>query len=234
MGMSAINELLNMGADAYKNIYDVLITFPKGFQKDLLAVDSSTDRETNPLQVSVRCNEFAIPKYATGEAERKYKGVTIKTPKPEEDFTREFDLTFRMDASYGLYEKFCKWQGKVVGPNGEVSNWMRYLGKVQIAAACGEYLASNKDTNRIFEENKAIGANNAINTSGTDFFGSDTNNAEYGSQFWSFDNVWVSEVGKPEFSNSDSGEITYSVKFNFSNSEYGTTDIPDALAGSGE
>lgn len=228
--MSAINEMLTLGADAYKNIYDVLIEFPKAPAEDLVTPNSGTDRETDPLQVSVRCNEFAIPKYATAESERKYKGVTIKKPKPEEDFTKEFELTFRMDANYGLYEKFCKWQGKVVGPNGEVSNWMRWLGKVKVVAAYGEYSAASDATNSVYQTGKAPGTNDyggtAVNKTG-DAFGPGTESTTgelYGSQWWEFENVWVSEVGKPEFSNSDSGEITYTVKFNFTNSNYGEYD----------
>lgn len=207
--MNAIQALLDLGADAYKNIYDVIITFPKN---EGTVTTAGTKYEVNTgggeQQVSVRCQDFIIPRYATAEDERKYKGVSLKTTKPEEDFTREFELTFRMDAKYELYEKFCKWQGRVVGPNGEVSNFMNAFGTVEVAAIKGQYNATD---NSIYESGKSIGGDNDPNAVNTGPAMTDK------AKVWTFEDVWVSEVSRPEFSNSSADVITYTVKFNFIN-----------------
>lgn len=245
---NAIDEMLNSGADAYKNIYDVHIKFPSETisNTDELAGTKLAVKEGTAKFVSVRCEGFNIPKYESGMSDRKYKGVTVSVPKPEENFTREFELTFRMDADYTLYGDFCKWQSKVVGPNGNVSNWLSHLGEVEVTAVTGDYIAATsrsgideqikskedainaetsdtkkaelqeeleelknakKDDNSIYESGKY-----AINYEDvSDGVGISTKKT------WTFDKVWVTSVTRPEFSNTDTGEIVYTVKFQFYN-----------------
>jgi hypothetical protein len=128
----AVTALLDSGADAYQNMYDIAIKFPWA------------DGETI---TTVRCEGFENPEMGTATDDRTYHGVTIQVPKPEQEYERKFSLTFRMDASYNLYGNFVTWLTGVMDiSNGGVSNWHPLVGQIKVSALTGAYSAVNLES----------------------------------------------------------------------------------------
>lgn len=175
----AVKALVDMGADAQKNMYDVWIQFPWMNGEDTL--------------VSTRATGFTIPQAVVGSEERAYHGSKITTPTSEVTIDRKFDMTFRLDASYALYQQFITWHQTVADPvSGGVANWATATGIVKCKALSGTYAATG-----IGEYTDAEGA----------IVESD-DNAQ-----WTFYDVWVGEVAQPAFANDGGGHIEYKVQF---------------------
>ena len=184
---SAIQAMLASGADAQKNMFDVWVTFP--WMPD------------DEVVLSTRAAEFAIKDAEVGEEERKYHGTSIKVPTTQITFDRSFELTFRLDASYSLYQNFVTWHQTVADPvNGGVANWATSTGKVRVQALTGTYAATSVNT--------------YVDTKTTYAIADSDDNAE-----WTFYDVWVKKVGQPQFG-ADGGALTYAVSFIFGDCDY--------------
>lgn len=185
---SAIQAMLQSGADAQKNMFDAWITFPW---------DADTE-----VAISVRCKDFSIKDAEVQMDERKYHGTSVSVPKTEITFDRKFDLSFRLDASYALYQQFITWHSTVADPvNGGVANWANSTGKVRVQALTGTYAATS--------------INSYIDTKTTYAIADSDDNAE-----WTFYDVWVSKVGQPQFSGDGGGAMEYTVSFVFGDCDY--------------
>lgn len=185
---SAVQAMLASGADAQKNMFDVWVTFPWDPNEEVV--------------LSTRAQNFEIKDAGVSMDERKYHGTTINVPKTSIDFERKFSLTFRLDASYSLYQQFITWHQTVADPvNGGVANWANSTGKVRVQALTGTYAATSVDT--------------YIDTASTYAISNSTDNAE-----WTFYDVWVAKVGQPKFDGSDGGALDYTVDFVFGDCDY--------------
>ena len=124
----AVQALIQSGADAQKNMYDVWVQFPWDEEGTL---------------VSMRASKFDIPAAEVGTDPRSYHGTTIEMPTSEQKFERKFSLSMRLDASYAFYKQFIAWHQTVVDPvNGGVANWPTATGKVTVRALSGTYAAT--------------------------------------------------------------------------------------------
>lgn len=133
MNNTFVASILNDGADAYSNLYDVKVTFPW----DISGLS----------YITARAEGVKTPDIGTEMDEREYKGNKYKTPKPEQTGERMFDITFRLDANYSLYSNFAKWASLVGDPaSGGVSNWASYLGTIEILGAGTTYSAISEET----------------------------------------------------------------------------------------
>ena len=122
---TAIQALVNRGADAMNNMYDISIQFP-------WAEAGSA--------VTTRVEGFQIPDAGNEGYDISYHGVTMKRPHSKQTFNREFELTFTLDAAYALYGEFVNWAMMVADPvNGGVANWAAALGTVKVTALSGAY-----------------------------------------------------------------------------------------------
>lgn len=185
---SAVQAMLASGADAQKNMFDVWVTFPWDPNEEVV--------------LSTRAQNFEIKDAGVGMDERKYHGTTINVPKTSIEFERKFSLTFRLDASYSLYQQFITWHQTVADPvNGGVANWANSTGKVRVQALTGTYAATSVDT--------------YIDTASTYAISNSTDNAE-----WTFYDVWVAKVGQPKFDGGDGGALDYAVDFVFGDCDY--------------
>ena len=185
---SAIQAMLASGADAQKNMFDVWVTFPW-----------SPDDE---VVLSTRASDFAIKEAEVGEEVRNYHGTSVKVPTTSITFDRSFELKFRLDASYSLYQQFITWHQTVADPvNGGVANWANSTGKVRVQALTGTYAATSVNT--------------YIDTKTTYAIADSDDNAE-----WTFYDVWVKKVSQPQFAGGDGGALDYSVTFNFGDCDY--------------
>lgn len=127
---SAIATLLDNGADAMSNMYEVYITFPGN--------DSGK-------AMTVRADGFNIPEMDVATYDLEYHGQKVSKPKTVLNFDRKFSLNFRMDAGYQLHKLFLQWQGYVGNPvTGGVANVAGALGEVRVTALNDAYIAQSQ------------------------------------------------------------------------------------------
>lgn len=181
----AIQALVNRGADAMANMYDIKIQFPWADSGDV---------------VTTRVTNFQPPVAANGGYDISYHGVSMKRPTSKQDFTREFDLEFVLDAAYALYGEFINWGMMAADPvNGGVANWAAALGKITVEGLAGAYNGTSP---------------NDIYDSETFAITGDANPK------WTFYDVWVGSVGQPSFNTEGSDALKYNVKFYFGDCDY--------------
>lgn len=185
-----IQALINSGADAFNNMYDVYITAPGAAEA------------AEPM--TVRASQFQIPEAAPDEYDVSYHGNKVTKPKPNQVFDRKFSLEFRMDAAYGLHDFFLQWQSYVVNPStGGTANVAPALGTVKVRALTTPFIASGSTQNSILEK-----------TSEED--GRITKEERQ----WTFEDVWVAKVGQPTYSTEGSDVVKFTVEFRFGNCDY--------------
>lgn len=125
---SAVQTMLNSGADAQKNMFDIWIKFP-------------WSDEYTPI--GDRCKGFQVPEAATGTTERNYHGSKITVPTSQIDINRSLSLTFRLDASYSWFQQFISWHSTTADPiSGGVSNWANATGEIKVKQLSGTYAAT--------------------------------------------------------------------------------------------
>ena len=129
-----IEALINSGADAFDNMYDIYIV-PPGGEKTVM---------------TVRATGFDVPDASVGEYEKEYHGTKMKFPKPQTEFNREFTIEFRYDAAYNLHDFFLQWQSAVVNPKtGGVANVAAYMGSVIVRTIDTMYVATKDGDNSL-------------------------------------------------------------------------------------
>lgn len=152
-------------------------------------------------QTMARANGFNPPKAANPGYDITYHGNKIKLPQTEVNFERSFSIQFRSDSAYSLYSLFIMWQSAVVDPvNGGVANYAASLGEVTVRGLGGLYTAA--------EEAKTL-----VDDDGSIKAGSQ--NPE-----WNFKQVWVSDVGQPQYSTETAGQFSFEVQFHFADTNY--------------
>lgn len=190
-----IQSLLNSGADAYKNIWLAKFDF-----------SNVTDTTGNITKIGdntafYRAEQFIVPKFSTEGDERTLWGKKIKVPKPEVNMDRTLTFTFRMDASYNLYDGFKELLHRVV--NGQnttgtalgVANWQNTTFKIKVYGYNGIYSAASTNVDETIIQSS--------------------------SELWEFENCWVSDVSEPQFARDDASVLTFDVKINFGKVIYG-------------
>lgn len=191
---SAASLLMQSTGDAMNNIFDVGIVFPW---------DSGSDGTSLP-EVSYRCKGFNPPEDKTKTYDVSWHGITVKKIQAGIDMAREFELTFRMDATYALYNRFKAWKKVTTDVNtGGVANTASALGQVWVYAPGSEYNAT-----------ASFGADNPNGKDGA--YLSKTLQGKVNDLYWLYDSVQVIEVGQPQFSNEATGKaMEFKVKFIF-------------------
>lgn len=126
MNSKAISAMIDTGADAMGNMYDVFIKFPG-------------ESAYAPM---FRAKAFAVPTVGNDGYEVEYHGIAMKRPVSKQNMAREFSLSFRLDASYDLWSKFIKWERYATdGTDGSVANWIKpeHMGEVKVRGLYGAY-----------------------------------------------------------------------------------------------
>ena len=106
----AITPLVSSGIDAFSNLYDVNVTFPKAI---------TASEESPSLSLSVRVTDFSPPELKGKTYDTSYKGVSISKLSPVIEGKREFDITYRIDANYDFHTAMLQWKHHYVDPSGE-------------------------------------------------------------------------------------------------------------------
>lgn len=189
-----IQALMDSGADAFSNMYELYITPPGN--------DAGTI-------MTVRAQSFKIPEAAVEVYDKKYHGNSLKAVKPSITFERKFSVTFRADAGYNLPDMFLQWHGLVGNPvSGGVANTSAHAeGIVRVKSLVNAYIAAKNESRGVNEKwfNGPSGEIAATN--------SDTRD-------WTFENVWVEKVSQFEYKTDTADPLTFTVDFNFGHTDY--------------
>lgn len=198
VGWTPASTLVNATGDAMDNIYDIFIDWP--WSNTGTNGEISTGAEA---AASYRAEGFNIPEAKTETYDVYWRGVAVKKLKSGVKMDRQFDITFRLDANYALYQKFLAWK-KVTGDanTSGVANTESALGRIQVVAPGAEYNAMNWSTPTKADDNANM-LSTALN--GT------TN------LVWTFEDVQCINVESPKFKNtSNTGNaMKYKVTFTF-------------------
>lgn len=197
VGWTPASVLMNATGDAMDNIFDIIINWP-------WSAESSDGAEA---AASYRAKGFSVPEPKTKTYTISWYGVVVKKVAAGVELDRSFDLSFRLDANYALYQKFTAWKKLVADVNTSgVANTESALGRVQVIAPGAEYNSLSwtppskaSDTGNMLSE--AMKNTTMLK--------------------WTFEDVQAVNVGTPKFNNTGSGKtIDYKVDFTFGDVDY--------------
>ncbi len=211
-GWTPASVLVNATGDAMDNIWDVYIDWPWNTAGANGAISSGAE-----AAASYRCTGFNIPEPKTETYSNTWNGISVKKVKSGVKLDRQFDLEFRLDANYALYNKFTAWK-KITGDvnTSGVANTESALGRIQLVAPGAEYNAMSWST-----PNAASAEDNMIATrlAGTTKL------------VWTFEDVQCINVGQPQFKQQETGNpIKYKCTFTFGDTGYPFFSSANAVA----
>jgi hypothetical protein len=198
---SQVSALLEIGADAMDNMFDVHIHLP---QAVLDATRYYIDGKTQEHTMSLRCLGFTPPKFTLKTYDSSYKTMRVKRPAGKIEGERFFQLQFRLDAYYSVYRTFLAWRSAHLQPStgfasndleSHMSHYDDFLGWIQVSAA---------DTPVSQQPGQGY---NADGVTRGGFLGSQE--VTYGVRStlnWTFNRVWIIDMDNPKFI-TGSGEI---------------------------
>jgi hypothetical protein len=232
--LGQVTTLLGLGADAMDNMYDVVITPPKGMSGLQAAIAGRAGdlaySDAALANFTIRAEGFEPPKYKIQTYKVGYKGVEIDRPKTKLDMEREFELSFRLDANYQVYQFLSAWRSQLVqASSGYVTNalWGEDTQGDRVAGMVGEI-------NSVFGSVTVTALSRPIYMAqGTPFqsFGvtegkmdgtaaggstlTETTPLVGGTTQWKFAHVWLAELDEPSFKNEGGDAIKIKAKFKF-------------------
>jgi len=98
-----ITALFNAGADAFTNLYDVIIEFPGSLTEKEIA---SNDVKS----IAIRIQDFTPPSLNPATYTINYKAISLKRIAPKIEGERTLQIPMRIDSNYKYYELFKKWK----------------------------------------------------------------------------------------------------------------------------
>lgn len=191
-----LQALIEAGADAQKNMYDV-------------------DLEFADWNATVRASGFEIPDVEAPTYDISYHGVKYSRVKTEQNFERSFSIEFRMDAKYGLYQAFTSLLAWHVDPNtGGVANAnVDKVGTVTVRTVNSAIVAAGSDKASSLS-GSPLGLDDYISTQAqTQGQIADGDNAIQ----WKFENCFVTKVTMPKFTTEGADNVTFTVDFKCGN-----------------
>ncbi len=231
-----ITTLFNTGVDAFTNIWDIAITFPKRI--------SSTLTSSN---MSVRALGFTPPELYLNTVPVDYMGVTVQKPVPKIQGNKTFTIEFRLDANYNVYKYLGEWKRLWADPSGEgiVSNSAYADKSANTVASDSTFTAAATATSATAAKPATGGHYGSISVYPYNYFeiadaSSSPSNSpppsnlsisrEYpASGSWDFKYVICTKVGTPKYNRSDSQFTTITAEFLYLTLAEKTTTIDGLL-----
>ena len=105
--MGNITSIVGSGADAFTNLFDVVITYPK----DVVA--------TPDASLTVRIGNFTPPEGTQETYDTPYHSGRITRLKPMIILERKLNMEFRVDANYNIYQHLMQWKHLWMNPSDE-------------------------------------------------------------------------------------------------------------------
>lgn len=191
MADTNIQLLLNSGFDAFSNLYKV----------QFIKVPTEVGPESNFPEIRIK--DFKAPTLALGEYEQHFKTTSLTRVNAQFVGDREFELTFRIDDNWTLYDKLKSWRklyvdvGKDAVYMGLHSNSVSYpQGEVKVSVFNGNAL-----------QNGTIDSNYKTDV------------------YWYYKNVILYEITEPSFSRATSSPVEITCKFLFGDYESTTSKV---------
>jgi len=194
-----LTTILSSGPDAFTNLWDVEITFPTNFKGT--RTNTYTDGTAGTAQrVSVRASGFTPPEGSITPYTVAYKGVSIQRPGATIEMTRTFDITFRMDANYALYQDLLAWKNLIVRPSGD--------GDITFGNVLSTAIPNSETEGTVKIRAYSSSATSTLSTKNSD------NLPQVGSE-WIFSSVVCVKAGAPAYQRADSGAVEVTASFWF-------------------
>lgn len=201
-GWTPASVLVNATGDAMDNIWDVYIDWPWSTAGANGAISSGAE-----AAASYRCSGFNIPQPKKETYSNTWNGITVKKIKSGIKLDRQFELEFRLDANYALYNKFTAWS-KITGDanTSGVANTESALGRVQLVAPGAEYNAMSWSTPTAASAEDNMIAKRLAGTT---------------KLVWTFEDVQCFDVSTPQFKQAETGTaLKYKCLFTFGDVAY--------------
>ena len=190
-------DLLAAGADSMPNMFDVVITLPK----DLESTNKGISGEVTQSQLTLRAKGFTVPVASNATYKVAYKTIDIDRPLTKIAFDRTFDIIFRLDSAWLVYQQLNKWSN--------------YFSNPITGFATNELTATTLGTVQVSVLNTPIEI--VTGTGFNKFDGIDANTLVAANSIsWTFEKVWCTKVTQPAFTTgevSNAQEVTATFKF---------------------
>ena len=111
-----VATLLNLGADAMDNMFDVTIEPPAGITTfegaEMDAFEFGSARFKN--DITIRAEGFKPPEFNIKTYKVGYKAIEVDRPATKIEGERQFEMTFRLDANYMAYRFLGAWRALIM------------------------------------------------------------------------------------------------------------------------
>jgi hypothetical protein len=191
--MSNVTTLINVGPDAFSNLYDVVFKFPSRIiDEDPSFIDN----------VSVRVQDFPFPDIALQPYTISYKAIDLKQFAPKIAGARKLTLSFRVDSKWNIYKAFKAWKRLYANENNADITFRNFMNEEPNGSV-------NEETYGYIEV-RGYHSNNALSE-----ITSPSNSSSNELETWRFYNVACINVDEPSFTREAANPIMLSVSFIF-------------------
>lgn len=203
MANGQVTVLLNSGIDAFTNLYDVHLSFPGAIP--VLRYPAPTDLAG--YSYSVRAMGFNPPELSAQTYQSDYKTIQLTRQAAKIIGDRTFNIEFRLDSGFLLYEDLMQWKHLWVDPSGE--------GNMQPGS-----LSDDIGTNTpVIGDNRYGQVTVVAYSVSTPLDGysdpSTVDSSAYVAAEWVFSDVVCNKVGVPNFQRAGSDSVTVTAEFLF-------------------
>lgn len=230
-----VATLLNLGADAMDNMFDVTIEPPPGlssFQQHAMDAHSFDDVRFKH-DITIRAEGFKPPEFNVKTYKVGYKTVEIDRPATKVEGERQFEMTFRLDANYMAYRFLGAWKSIIVNASTGYASNALFGGGANSSISADQDLFNAAAINNIFGRVRVAALQRPIHMVETSPFedtGVTSGKFEAGSNMdssaqvdrnhlaeWEFTEVWITNLATPQYTTNGGDPITVQATFRFGN-----------------
>lgn len=240
MGNLANNQvatLLNLGADAMDNMFDVTIEPPDGLTSfGETEMDAFTFGEPRfKHDITIRAEGFKPPEFNIKTYKVGYKTVEVDRPATKIEGERQFDMTFRLDANYMAYRFLGAWRAMLMNAStGYATNAL--FGSSGLSPINGDrdLISTAGNINSVFGVVKVAALGRPIHmVEGSPFEAHGVSAGKFEDSAnmvtvagkpteaqlarWEFTEVWITNLTTPDYKTNGGDPITVQATFKFGN-----------------
>jgi len=234
-----VASLLNLGADAMDNMFDVTIEPPAGLTSFAGAEMDSVEFDSARFKhdITIRAEGFKPPEFNVKTYKVAYKTVEIDRPATRIEGDRQFEMTFRLDANYMAYRFLGAWRGIIMNASsGYATNALYGTDGGGLSEISGDRDLFDQigSSNSVFGAVRVAALSRPIYQMESDPFqahGVSAGKFEDGANTvvvpgkpkddqlakWEFTEVWISNLTTPDYKVDGGDPITVTATFKFGN-----------------
>jgi hypothetical protein len=231
-----VATLLNLGADAMDNMFDVTIMPPAGLTSfegsGMDAFEFGSARFKN--DITIRASGFKAPEFTIKTYKVGYKAIEVDRPATKIEGERQFEMTFRLDANYMAYRFLGAWKSLVMNAStGYATNALYGSGDSGVSGD-REFLSGVGGINSVFGSVHVSALSRPIHMLEADPFeahGVTAGKFENGGLSvvsplkptarqlakWEFTEVWITSLTNPDYKTNGGDAIEVTATFKFGN-----------------